>query len=494
MFPRPFSEQSSEVLVGMKVCLLIGFSYGEDSDINYVDPDRSPLPGIIVDLYQAYIMSKNMKPDRIIVATDIVRDQQTSVLLNSMLDSTVDTGVLSFIETIQSKDRYRRFTGKNDFVDTMKVCLQDADEAFIYYTGHVSDGYFLFPMDGIDVDLEENIENVDKSGMIQNLETYTYTVLKQPGVLRAYHEAHQYTPNEDKTKLSLTEYKEIIINSVKDKCKLFIVMDCCNSNGLDLPFQMKDGIYRLTPNDVHTFVSQEIICISSTMLDEHSIASRDGSIFTRSLFFNLRQHHVSLHNLISIVGVECSSRFSQTTTIHSSHPNLKYFWPWIYGLNRILITINHFNNTIIVDRIPYKRKISRTYVPNKGKSSFPSLSSLSIPSSTSQPTSQTSLSIPSSIPSSTSQTSLSIPSSTSQPTSQTSLSIPSSTSQPISQPASINKLNRKSLFTSSGNPYVSEISTNLRSVKTESNPTYTDVTMISPIGKDEDICVINGHG
>jgi hypothetical protein len=442
----------------MKVCLLIGFSYGEDSDINYVDPDRSPLPGIIVDLYQAYIMSKNMKPDRIIIATDIVRDQQTSVLVNSMLDSTVDTGVLSFIETIQSKDRYRRFTGKNDFIDTMKMCLQDADEAFIYYTGHVSDGYFLFPMDGIDVDLEENIENPEiilkeesrprSKTKVQNLDTYTYTVLKQPGVLRAYHEAYQHNQDEDKTKISLTEYKEIIINSVKRKCKLFIVMDCCNSNGLDLPFQMKDAIYRLTPNDIHTFVSQEIICISSTMLDEHSIASRDGSIFTRSLFFNLRQQHVSLHDLISIVGMECSSRFSQTTTIHSSYPNLKYIWSWVYGPNRILVSINNFNNTIIIDKIPYTKKPQRTYIHNKDTST---------------------------------------------------LSFPL-TSNPISKPLPLvfgqTQSERKSVFIFGENTYRGEISNNLSFVENRMNmnSTYTEVTMISPISTNNNICVINEHG
>lgn len=447
----------------MKVCLLIGFSYGEDSDVNYVDPDRSPLPGIIVDLYQAYIMSKNMKPDRIIIATDIVRDQQTSVLVNSMLDSTVDTGVLSFIETIQSKGRYIRFTGKNDFIDTMKMCLQDADEAFIYYTGHVSDGYFLFPMDGIDVDLGEikgehkiiyrdvsrpngDVNDVNPyKTKIQNLDTYT--VLEQPGVLRAYHKAYQHNQDKDKTKISLNEYKEIIINSVKSKCKLFIVMDCCNSNGLDLPFQMKDAIYRLTSNDIHTFVSQEIICISSTMLDEHSIASRDGSIFTRSLFYNLRQQHVSLHNLILIVGMQCSSRFSQTTTIHSSYPNLKYIWSWVYGPNRILVSIDNFNNTIIIDKIPYKQKTPRTYIHNKGTSMLSPL--------TSKPKSKT---------------------------------LPLMVGQTPSE--------RKSVSRFAKNKYKGEISNNIGFAKNrmEMNLTYNEVTMISPISTNDNICLINGHG
>ena len=251
----------------MKVCLLIGFSYGEDSDVNYVDPDRTPLPGIIVDLYQAYIMSKNMKPDRIIVITDIVRDQQTSVLVNSMLDSTVDTGVLSFIETIQSKDRYRRFTGKNDFIEIMTTCLKNADEAFIYYTGHVSNGYVLFPMDGIDLNLENNINT-----SMQALDTYNANVLKQPNILKAYHDAHQSNPNDDNTKLSLINYKEIIVSSATEKGQLFIIMDCCNSNGLDLPFYLNNGIYRMTPDDSPEYISQKIICISSTMSDEHSIS------------------------------------------------------------------------------------------------------------------------------------------------------------------------------------------------------------------------------
>ena len=325
----------------MKVCLLVGFSYGEDSDVNYVDPDRTPLPGIIVDLYQAYVTSKCMKPDQIIVITDIVRDQQTSVLVNSMLDSTVDTGVLSFIEIIQSKDRYRRFTGKNDFIEIVESCLNGADEAFIYYTGHVSNGYLLFPMDGIDLDLDTNFGDLSIG---KNIDTYNDSAVKHPNILKAYHDAHQSDPYRDNTKLSMEKYREILINSVSEDCKMFIVMDCCNSNGLGLPFQLIDGVYRLTPSDEHDFVSQEIICVSSTMSDEHSIASRDGSIFTRSLFYNLKHHHIYLYDLIDIVGKECSSRFTQTTTVHSSYPNLKYLWSWIYGKSKLRASIDHFEN------------------------------------------------------------------------------------------------------------------------------------------------------
>ena len=64
----------------MKVAVLIGFSYGEDSETVYFDPERNPLPGIVVDLYQAYMVSLNMNAQKIIVITDIIKDQETSVL------------------------------------------------------------------------------------------------------------------------------------------------------------------------------------------------------------------------------------------------------------------------------------------------------------------------------------------------------------------------------------------------------------------------------
>ena len=333
----------------MKVCLIIGFSYGEDSDVNYVAPDRSPLPGIIIDLYQAYSLARNMEPDKIMIITDIVRDQQTSLLVNSMLDSTVDTGVLEFIESIISLGEHHQFVGKHDFIFVIKSILSQADQTFIYYTGHVSDNYLLFPMDGLDVNFKETI-NPKKFN--HPTDTYDNNIISLPDVLESYYRAHKNDPSSDLTKMSLDEYKSIILSSISKKGEVFIVMDCCNSNGLDLPYHLKDGVGRLLRGENHIFIGARIICVSSTMKDEQSIASRDGSIFSRSLFLNMRSKQRSLKILSKLIDDECSSKFSQTTTVHISHPNLKFLWPWIYGNYNLVMSINNFKNIILIERKP----------------------------------------------------------------------------------------------------------------------------------------------
>ncbi len=86
------------------------------------------------------------------------------------------------------------------------------------------------------------------------------------------------------------------------------------------------------------------------MKDEHSITSRDGSIFSKSLFLNLRYKHRSLDKLITLIGEECSSKFSQTTTINVSHPNIKLLWPWVFGGHNLIVRIDNFHNVIYIEK------------------------------------------------------------------------------------------------------------------------------------------------
>lgn len=329
----------------MKVALLLGFSYGEDSKIKYVAADRNPLPGIVVDLYQGYTIAKQMNADKILVITDIIQDQQTSVLVNSMLDSTVDFGVLNFITNIRRDKQYYQFTSRESFIRMVGNFLSGSDEVFIYYTGHVDNGYLLFPMDGDDIDFGNNINTISQTYSINNSDES----LKNSHTLKTYHLNHQSQPSNDNTKLSLIDFRTIITTSVLSSGQIFIVMDCCNSNGLDLPFHLNNDVYRLTPKKNHTFFQQKIICFSSTMSDEHSITTRDGSIFTRSLFLTLRDNFRKISDIIGKVGPICSNQFAQTTTIHSSYPNTKYIWEWIFSPSICNVYFDYDNNVIIVD-------------------------------------------------------------------------------------------------------------------------------------------------
>ncbi len=325
----------------MKVAILIGFSYG--ADCNYPsaqrdDPERTPLPGIVIDLYQAYTASVKMGADKICIITDINRDQQTSLLMNAMIESIVYIDILSFIDTIKKNKFYSKYQDRNNFIKCILENSTQADEVFIYYTGHVSLGHIIFPIEEVGVTFAES-STIDHVSM-----------------------SPDYNSNSDEPKMSLTDFRLLILDSVHDDANVLFVMDCCNSNGLNLPFKLCDKVYRLSHNVDHTdssgntertvFVTQKVICISSTMSDENSITSRDGSIFTRAFFKQLKEEDGlscrSISRILTIVGEECTLKYAQTATVHSSYPNLKMLWNWVYQPISLNINVDYIDNVLII--------------------------------------------------------------------------------------------------------------------------------------------------
>lgn len=103
------------------------------------------LPGIIVDLYQAYLFILNMYPDYIIVITDIMNDQKTSILMKAIVDSIVDADILTFIENIKKKDQYYLYQNVQMLINKIMTISYKADKLFIYYTGHAQNGDIILP-------------------------------------------------------------------------------------------------------------------------------------------------------------------------------------------------------------------------------------------------------------------------------------------------------------------------------------------------------------
>lgn len=311
----------------MKVCVLIGFSYHESHDDTTGLEGRIALPGILIDLYQAYSFSKKMNPDKIIVISDIVEDQKTSYLANSLMDSTVDVGVFEFVKTISSLGEHYPFIDRDDFVELMESTLSLADETFIYYTGHVIEECIIFPIG---------------NHLINANDSKNYHL---DGIIDLYNETY-----ESPLKMNLDEFRSIILSSIGNRCEVFIVMDCCGSNGLNLPFILKNGVGRLANEIGYIFIEPKVICVSSTKYDEDSIASKDGSVFSRSLFSSMKKRERSLRSLMNIIYKDCFSIFPQTATVKLSHPNLKFLWPWLFGSHNIKIDIDNINNVIIVNK------------------------------------------------------------------------------------------------------------------------------------------------
>jgi len=291
----------------MKISILIGFQYDNNQSlitpkitINKDTNSSLYLPGIIVDLYQAYLFSIKMNPDKIIIITDINNDQKTSVLLKAIIDEIVDCNVLNFIETIKTQHLHHLYHNTTDFLNLITTSCYGYDKAFIYYTGHAKDGSFLLP---------------------------------------------------DNDNIKMTIFRNTICNSISKHGEIFFTMDCCNSIGLDLPFRLvvndlTDSFYKLNSD---FFTGQQIICISSTMKDEHSVTTRSGSIFSNSLFKWLNKKNRSIISLIKNITAECSSNFRQTATIYSSFPNIYLLWSWLFGSFNMDIILDNDTNCIIVN-------------------------------------------------------------------------------------------------------------------------------------------------
>ena len=337
----------------MKVAVLIGFSYGEDNETLYIGSERNPLPGIVVDLYQAYVASVNMDAQKIIVVTDIIKDQPTSVLRNAIVDSAVDSDILNFIENIKDNDVYHHFIGRDDLMKSVNIIISGADEVFIYYTGHVSRGFLLFPFSFFGKESESNVSPI-QSNNGRNTYGCHVTMIDGRSQYMPCHEIvnHLEVPiktDDENSKLSLIDLRMLILTSVDKYAEVFLVMDCCNGNGLGLPFHLQDNVYRLTNSEPRIYTTQKVICLSSTMFDENSITSRDGSIFTRSLFKQMKERQQSIQKMLEVVGKECLTKYAQTATVHASYPDLKILWNWVYGPTNLSIIIDCQTNTLIVD-------------------------------------------------------------------------------------------------------------------------------------------------
>ena len=83
-------------------------------------------------------------------------------------------------------------------------------------------------------------------------------------------------------------------------------------------------------NKKRTFFKAKAICISSTAPRQKSLSTTDGSLFTRYLFKSLSDGNRSLGEIKKTLEIKCSS-YSQTASIYSTYPDLRFLWKWLYG-------------------------------------------------------------------------------------------------------------------------------------------------------------------
>ena len=268
--------------------LLIGFEY--TNTVKW-----KSLPGIPADLYQSYIFSKNITKN-ILVFTDIQTDRDTSVLQRAILDGYVDSGLLSFIEDIKERKQYVQYQSEkkhgytsNNFEKTIIKFISGLDRVVIYYSGHGKGGDIILP---------------------------------------------------DNTHVPLSYLRQLISNKTNIDSQVLTILDCCESNGMELPFVYSNDRWLLNSKN---FNKRRILCLSSTHLEEDSTATRSGSIFTRSLISFLKNNYnnyISMNDIKQIEGIY----------IHGSYPDIKSLWGWLIKPvhNNLDININNYSSIITI--------------------------------------------------------------------------------------------------------------------------------------------------
>ena len=198
------------------------------------------------------------------------------------------------------------YTSKKQILEIIRKCCQHRKKIFLYYTGHAFKNNILLPFSNSEV-------------------------------------CFRYQNNND----SVIEFNFLrsIISTISDKnAKIFSIFDCCNFTGFGLPYRMESGIYRLRSKN---FITQKFICISSTLSDEVSLGSKEGSLFTKVFFQNLRGYR-NIYDLVNLVSKECFSKFNQTSTVYSSYPDLKMIWRWLLFKDDVRVRLNLIGNYFIV--------------------------------------------------------------------------------------------------------------------------------------------------
>ncbi|HLX53950.1 MAG TPA: hypothetical protein VKR58_08410, partial [Aquella sp.] len=297
----------------MDTAIILAFSYNK----NNLDTNRQHLPGILIDIYYAYSHVRQLT-DEIVVITDLIMEGDISELKNSIVNSRVSIDILNLIDRLRISNCLYEYTNKSSLISILKRLCHRKKHIFFYYTGHSLHGNILLPT------MNEYI---------------------------CYNSDH---PTDFTISFLILRDIFSLANSTAQIC---VVLDCCGSRGLELPFVLNGDVYTLTPRSDKFFMPQQVICFSASMSDEVSVASRGGSRFTYYFFKYLKEYRnvikfkqflVDVCSMGSSVtggpggsiGTGGSKEISQTPMVHATYPNMKLIWRWLHHNDDIEVDLN----------------------------------------------------------------------------------------------------------------------------------------------------------
>lgn len=326
----------------------MGFSYQmcDTVEQSYV------LPGIVYDLYLAYQHATRIECNKIIVITDHSFHNMDQIMVNRIMRGKVDANITTFYETLQINGQLIIFSNLQALENIIRNIGNDATRIFFYYTGHAHHGTALIPK-------------------------------------------YRHNASYDKTNpagLHVVDLVDIIspaILAAADNCEVICVTDCCNSNGLRLPYilgitMIVDDLristddeafvdtvrmkIRLLEDDklleenldfigrykllklTNWFGGKDIISISASVSGSTTYSSPTGSRFTEELFNHLSNNRI--HNYTSLLLIMTTEErnhedpvpsalqvpnvpngtprgYLGKPQIRSSYPESYYIQPWI---------------------------------------------------------------------------------------------------------------------------------------------------------------------
>ena len=275
------------------------------------------LPGTLIDLYHCHKWCKSFECD-INILTDI-KEIDTKLLHKAIDDELANKSLLKFYNIINPIIIYDNLI--DELVKILKNEIVDK-KLIIYYSGH---------------------------GVL-------YDDLVMP----------------DGSLLSTKKLKNIILENVPISTEIFFIFDCCNPDGMRLPFKLNNNSFILSTTDLKLvdFVEHKILLITSSANHQKSVATQLGSLFTRYLFKilidmnNYNESYIekddiplsinrNLQRLTS--NLSCHIRklhtgYQQNISIYSSYIIDPVLWIWLGNQNNHDITNDYTLENIIIKK------------------------------------------------------------------------------------------------------------------------------------------------
>lgn len=264
------------------------------------------LYGALVDLYHAYKWCKSFGCD-ITMITDFsaaeidINDMRAVIKKDYADDDLLDFYHQNSIQIVHNEKEFLSFLGK-----ILDECTDE--RLIVYYSGHGVKDHLIMP---------------------------------------------------DQNPLFFLAFRDTIINNLAYKVEIFCILDCCNPDGLYLPYKLINNTFRLSDSKIEC-IPQPFILITSSDQNEKSIATKYGSIFSRNLFrylFELNYKNHKNRNLRRLIGKisslirEQHNSISQTVSIYSSYLFDPVLWMWIGSNKNYDIAIDPSLSTLIIRSI-----------------------------------------------------------------------------------------------------------------------------------------------